>query len=100
MQQDTKNRIKWIDFYFFPWPPARYRIDIEWYSGDKWGFNVYDSDYWCERLREILGVNWKADMDFFSCEHIDEAQSKIWRLLGRKAGIKTSKKGFQYLILL
>lgn len=94
-------RITWVEFYFdmlgrFP----HYRMEITWSNGNQYSFNIYDSDYWCDRLKYYLGVDWKANMDFFSNEHIEEAQCSRLNMLGQKAGVITSKKGFQYLTYL
>lgn len=94
-------KIKSAEFYFdimgrFP----HYRMEIGWHGGKEFAFNIYESEYWCERLKYYLGVKWKTDMYFFSNEHVEEAQEAVKKMIGLKAGVVTSKKGFQYLIYL
>lgn len=103
IKDDLKNqdtRVSWVEFYFDASKFPRYRVEVEWSDGLKFAFNVYDSPYWCDRLYYLFGLRWKPDLNFFSLEHCEEADSKRYKLLGEKMGIVTGSNNFQYLIYL
>ena len=94
METLNKQAIKFVEFGVctksnYP----RYFMDVYWYNGNKFSFNIYDSDFNCQRLKYLCGARVKLN-DFFSQETLDEVNSKVWNMLGKDMGVVESQKGW------